>query len=313
MRLSRLIATLLLALGVVAIWPASASGVTAAGHSAVSAATPTPPTTLGAPIIADLNGDGSQDKATLGQIGTTTTCTVTVQNGLPGGGFGPAKVHRYTSAEHNAPFCPNLGAAIKLGSEKRPDLVTGFSFGFEDVVALHEFRPSGVFRGVEQPDVMVAVDFRGNGHADLMESTNQGQELATLTNTPAGTLVRALSLCQQDGLGPQYALADFDGNGGQTVALSHVCPTEQPSVEVLVFGAGGFRTLTGSCNDAVHYTVFVINGIDIGLITTKPGAPTTIRYFHNDGAGHFTQVTGPGSGPVVPIQPPSMGNPCGSD
>jgi len=300
-------------MGVVAIWPASASGVTAGDHSAVDAATSTPPTTLSAPIFADLNGDGVRDKATLGQIGTTTTCTVTVQNGLAGGGFGPATVHRYTSAEHNAPFCPNLGAAIKLGSEKRPDLVTGFNFGFEDIVALHQFKPSAVFQGVEQPDVMVAVDFTGNGHADLMESSNQGRTLATFTNTAAGTLVRGISFCQEDGLGPQYALADFAGNGGQTVVLSHVCPTEQPSVEVLVFGAGGIQTLTGSCNDAVHYTVFVINAINIGVITTKPNTPTTIRYFQNDGAGHFTQVTGPGSGPVVPIQPPSMGNPCGSD
>ncbi|HEY3606177.1 MAG TPA: hypothetical protein VGL06_01690, partial [Pseudonocardiaceae bacterium] len=114
-----------MALGVAAIWPASASGVTAAGHSARSAATPIPPTTLGAPIIADLNGDGLPDRATLGQLGTTNTCTVTVQDGLAAGGFGPAKVHRYTSAEKSGPFCPNLGAAIKLGSDRRPALVTG--------------------------------------------------------------------------------------------------------------------------------------------------------------------------------------------
>jgi len=297
-----------MALGVVAIWPGSAG-----------AATSTSPTTLSAPIIADFNGDGLLDSATLGQIGTTTTCTVTVQYGLAGGGYGPAYVHSYLSAEQNAPFCPNLGAALGLGSDTKPDLVTGFSFGFEDIVALHQFQPSAVFRGVEQPDLMVAADFNGDGRTDLMESTNQGQELATFTNTAAGTLVRSISVCQESGFGPQYALADFNSDGGQDILLSQVCPRQQPSVAVTVlFGNGGRQLLTGSCNNAVNYTVFVIdldgNGVpDVGLITTKPNTPTTTRYFHDDGAGHFTQATGPGSGPVVPIQPPSMGNPCGSD
>jgi hypothetical protein len=85
-------------------------------------------------------------------------CTVTVQDGLPGGGFGPAVVHTYMSAEKGGPFCPNIGSAIKLGKEKLPDLATGFSFGFEDIVVLHKFKPSAVFTGVEQPDFMPGLD-----------------------------------------------------------------------------------------------------------------------------------------------------------
>jgi hypothetical protein len=306
MRLFRLLAIFMVTLGVVSIWPTSAS----AGGP--------PPTALSAPILADLNGDGLRDKAVLGQIGTTTTCTVTVQDGVAGGGFGPPKVHRYTSVE-SFPPCPDKGTAIKLGNDKRPDLVTGFNFGFTDIVALHQFQPSAVFTGVEQPDLMVAADFTGDGRDDLLEYTNEGSGLVTFTNTPAGTLVRgAISVCEEAGLGPQYALADLNGDGGQDILLSQVCPRAQPSVmAVVLFGNGGRQILTSSCDDTLHYTVFVIdldrNGVpDVGVITTKTNTPSTIRYFQNDGAGHFTEVTGPGSGPVQPSQPPSMGNPCGT-
>jgi hypothetical protein len=86
---------------------------------------------------------------------------------------------------------------------------------------------------------------------------------------------------------------------------------------VVLFGNGGRQILASSCDDTIHYTVFTIdldrNGVpDVGVITTKSNTPTTIRYFQNDAAGHFTEVTGPGSGPVQPTQPPSMGNPCGT-
>jgi hypothetical protein len=140
MRLFRLLAIFMLTLGVVAIWPTSAS----------SAGSVAPFATVHAPIFADLNGDGLRDKATLGQVGTTDICTVTVQDGLAGGGFGPPKVHRYKSVENTFPLCPDVGTAIKLGNHNRPDLVTGFNFGFTDIVALHQSKPSAVFTGVEQ-------------------------------------------------------------------------------------------------------------------------------------------------------------------
>lgn len=290
-----------LAVGALALLPGA--GVAAVTTPAATA-TPTP-TALSAPIYADFNGDHLRDKAILGQIGTTTTCTVSVQNGLPGGGFGPAKVHTYTTAEHEPPFCPDRGTALKLGNDKRPDLVTGFNFGFTDIVALHQFQPVAVFTGVEQPDTMTAADFTGDGRDDLLEFTNEGSGLAIFDNTPQGTLVPGPAVCQQGS--PQYALADFNNDGGQDILLSHLCFVHTFTDEaVVLFGNGGQQVLTSTCDFSVRFTVFVVDvnrdGIpDAGVITTKPGAPTTIRYFQNDGTGHFTEVAGPGSTPPATV------------
>ena len=32
---------------------------------------------------------------------------------------------------------------------------------------------------------------------------------------------------------------------------------------------------------------------DAGVIETSTAGTTVVKYFHNDGTGHFTQVTGP--------------------
>jgi hypothetical protein len=281
------------------------AGVAASGAVAIL---PTAATadTAGPQIIADLNGDGLLDHATLGPVGTTNKCTVTVQDGLPGGGFGPATVHTYTSAKNTGPFCPNIGTAIKLGNEKRPDLATGFSFGYRDIVVLHKFKPSAVFTGIEQPDFLRTADFNGDGRQDLLEYTNQGSGLATFNGTAAGTLVPgAINVCQT-GPSPQYALADFNGDGGQDILLSEICPFSRiPKQAVVLFGNGqASQVLASSADFHVQYTVFVIdldgNTVpDVGLITTQTGGATTIRYFHNDGIGVFTEVSGPGSGPVA--------------
>lgn len=114
-----------------------------------------------------------------------------------------------------------------------------------------------------------------------------------------------ISACQT-GINPQYALADFNGDGGQDILLSETCPFSRTPVQaVVLFGNGqAEQVLASSSSTMVHYTVFVIdldgNQVpDVGLITTQTNVATTIRYFHNDGTGAFTEVAGPGSGPVA--------------
>jgi hypothetical protein len=256
---------------------------------------------VGQTITADLNGDGVPDHATLGQVGTTNSCTVTVQHGIAAGGFGSAHVHTYTSPEALSPFCPDIGVAVKLGSHKKFDLVTGFSFGGQDVLVLHKFQPAGTYSGLVEPSFFRTADLNGDGRQDIIEGSSQVSGLRTFLNSSTATLTAGpIGECVQfHGSGPQYVLADFNGDGGQDMLLSSFCIQQNPAVRAeVLFGNGQTKTILDSTNDStVSYVVFQIdldyNGIpDAGVIQTAAGV-TTVRYFHNNGAGAFTEVAGP--------------------
>lgn len=252
-------------------------------------------------ITADLNNDGIPDHATLGQAGTTNTCTVTVQLGTAAGTFGPPKVHSYTSMETVAPFCPNVGAAVKLGTDRRPDLVTGFTFGSHDLMVLHAFQATAIFPGITQPDFIRTADLNADGRPDIIEGSSQEEELATFTNNADGTITPGnISTCAfSSGNGPQYVLADFDGDGGQDILLSDVCPTAQfPVTAEVLFGDGrGPATLEAQPTTAIQFTVFAIDinydGIpDAGVFMNNAGV-TSVTFYRNDGLGHFTPAPAP--------------------
>jgi len=261
--------------------------------------------TPGPTIFADMNNDGIPDQVSFAQVGgpQSTTCSVTVSFGLPGGGFGAPHVHDYTSAERQAPFCPDLAVAMKLGNDKRPDLVTGFSFGGQDLVALHDFTPSAVFIGINQPNWLRTADLNGDGRPDLIEASMQSEFLVTKLNTAAGTLVPGPFSACVDVHGterPQYALADFNGDGGQDMLLSTDCPNDPvPQKAEVLFGNGQATAVLDMSTDfSANWTVFSIDldhdGIpDAGVIETSSAGVTVVKYFHNDGTGHFTQVAGP--------------------
>jgi hypothetical protein len=267
------------------------------GHGAFSPMTGAPSQV----ITADLNNDGIPDQATLGQVGATTTCTVTVRPGTASGTFGPPRVHSYTTLESLAPFCPNIGAAVKLGTDRRPDLVTGFSFGFRDLMVVHAFTATAIFPGIVQPDFIRAADLNADGRPDIIEGGSQEEELATFTNNVDGTITPgAIDTCAfQHGNGPQYVLADFNGDGGQDIFLSDVCPTAQFPVQAQVFfGNGQAPTiLEAQSTTATQFTVFALdldyNGVPDAGIVEITGGVTTVRFLHNDGLGHFTATSAP--------------------
>jgi hypothetical protein len=264
---------------------------------------------LGGIITADMNNDGIPDQVQLGDIGglLSTTCTVTVALGKPGGGFGTPKVHTYTSAETSGPFCPDQGVAMKFGNEKKPDLVTALSFGFRDLIVLHNFQPTAVFIGVTQPSWLRTADLNGDGHQDLIEWSDQVTELTTFINTPQRTLVRGpfavetLRSGATGGFGPQYVLADFNGDGGQDMLLSvnNQSSFAAPISAEVFFGNGQAPTVLASTSDfRATWTVFSIDlnfdGIpDAGVIEKSGTGVTTLQYFLNDGAGNFTAVATP--------------------
>jgi hypothetical protein len=259
---------------------------------------------LGGVITADMNNDGITDHVQLGDVGgpTSATCSVTVSLGKPDGTFGKPTVHTYTSAEALSPFCPDQGVAIKLGNDRRPDLVTSISFGFRDLIVLHAFQPTAIFNGVVQPSWLRTADLNGDGRQDLIEWSDQVTELSTFINTPLGTLVpgpfgvSTLSSGGTGGFGPQYVLADFNGDGGQDMLLSvnNQMSFAAPISAEVFFGNGQAPVVLASTGDfRATWTVFSIdldfNGVpDAGVIEKSGTGVTTVQYFHNDGTGHFT-------------------------
>ena len=263
---------------------------------------------LGGVIVADMNNDGILDHVQLGRVGgpTSTTCTVTVNFGLPGGGFGPPQVHTYTTIDSTG-MCPDLGVAMKLGDEKRPDLVTAASFGFRDLIVLHRFEPVAKFSGVIQPTWLRTADLNGDGRQDLIEWSDQESDLNTLINTKQRTLVQGpinvvtlRSGAAPGSFGPQYVLADFNGDGGQDMLISvnFQLSQTQPIFAAVYFGNGQASQILDSTTDFLaKWTVFSIDlnhdGIpDAGVIETDRTGVTVVKYYLNDGQGHFTQLAG---------------------
>jgi hypothetical protein len=252
---------------------------------------------VGQTITADLNNDGLPDHATLGQIGTTSTCTVTVALGTAPATFGTPKVHQYTSLETTAPLCPNVGAAVKLGTDKRPDLVTGFSFGFQDLMVLHKYQPTAIYHGLTQPDFIRSADVDGDGHADIIEGSDQLTSIEVLHSNADGTIGTAtVGACASH---PQYVLGDFNGDHGQDILLSDICPPDRTSVRAeVLFGNGAPAvTLASSTDPSTKYVVFSIDlnydGIPDAGVVQIAGGVTTVLYFLNNGAGVFTPIPSP--------------------
>lgn len=255
-------------------------------------------TPQGDTVTADLNNDGIPDLATLGQVGDSRTCTVTVRQGTASGAFGTPVVHRYRSLEQQAPFCPDLAVAMRLGRDRKPDLVTAFRFGGNDLVVLHGFRATRIMHGITQPDWIRTAALTADGRSDLIEGGSQTETLATYLNNRNGTLSPGpISTCAfQSETGPQYVLADFNTDGGQDILLARDCPTATPPEQATVFFGNGQApvTLATSQDDTARFTVFSLDlnydGIpDAGVIETDNGV-TTVRYFLDDGHGGFTAI-----------------------
>jgi hypothetical protein len=284
----------LIALGITLTMSATAS----AGGTAPKVI---PAGSVGEPIIADFNGDGIPDEAILGQVGNTNQCTVTVLQGQPDGSFVAQPPHTYTSLERFAPFCPDSGAAVKLGGHRRFDLVTGFSQGESDFMILTNFQAVSIMPGILQPSFIRAGAIDAAGRQDIIAGTNQTNQVRTFVNTAQGTLTPGVRVCT-DVIGssiPRYTFADFNGDHGQDLLIATRCPdAPNPAAVQVVFGNGQApTTLISSPDPATRYVPFLIDinldGVpDVGVVATANGT-TTAAYFLNDGHGNFTQITLP--------------------
>jgi hypothetical protein len=250
----------------------------------------------GQAFLGDLNNDGRADRVTLGPVGTSSTCTLTVEYRRANGAFRPAVTHTYTSPVTHAPYCPNMGEVVNLGGNRVAEIVaanfSSYSPG-RDLLVLRRFQPVAQFEGISFPSTLRKVDFNGDGLEDVWQSSDQVVQLKSWLNTPAGTLVPGpIDVCSSAPI-PQHAFADFDGDGGQDMLLSRRCEFSYTTAE-LHFGGGGAPVVFGrSPYTSTTYEVFVTDldndqVPDVGVIE-RTGGTVTVRHFRNDGTGSFTE------------------------
>jgi hypothetical protein len=240
------------------------------------------------PIVADLDGDGHPDRATL--IRAADPCVVSVEPGDGSGGYGPAVPHQYQLPEYDEPGpCPDLGAALDLAGDGSVELVVGFSeppnveYG---LVVLRDFQPVATLPGLWEADEIGTAHFNGDDLLDLYVHDYWGGFI-TLLNTPTGDLeLGPMRLSRKD---PSIDLADFNGNGAMDVAIAYVDDTFGRGVAVVLDDGSVVELLSGDAIDYHRWDVEVLdaNGdgrLDLRTVASWDGTVTT---FIGDGTGGF--------------------------
>jgi hypothetical protein len=243
----------------------------------------------GEPLVGDVNGDGADDRATLGQ--GTTGCRVVVELGDGAGGFGAPVGYEYASPG-GGPWCPDMGVIVDLGGDGVSELVLAWFDGRppgvdDDLIVLRDYTPVGGFRAIEQPSGIGTADFDGDGLVDVYEYTDQGDGFQTYLNTPTGELVPGplqLFAYVQD-----YVLADFDGDGAIDLAASYV-EGGDPYMGVAVVLDDGTHVQLESEESWLGWGMEVLdaNGdghLDVETINHETGAT---RVFYGAGDGTFS-------------------------
>ena len=146
----------------------------------------------GAPVLADLNGDGIPDLI----VANTGGNNVLVYPGLPGGGFGPA-----LNDGNGFPTGTNPVAVIVANLNGRPDLIVA-NEGSNDVSILLNEPDGNSFTFVPGPRLSVGQgpvgllygDFYGNGTDDLVVSDSGSNNLMVLPSLGQ----RILQRCRPD-------------------------------------------------------------------------------------------------------------------
>ncbi|MBC6448887.1 FG-GAP repeat domain-containing protein [Actinokineospora xionganensis] len=254
------------------------------------------------PFFADFNQDGRQDRAILGRVGTTTTCTVSVETMKPDGTYRAPKTRSFTSPATRLPYCPDMGEAVDLDSDGELEIVTAWFSGTtyaDKMLVLRHFKPAGIYQGIGYPSTLRKIDFDGDGREDIWQSSDQSGRLRAFRNDGSGGLVSGpFDACSAAPV-PQHVFADFNGDGGQDMLLSRTCfYGGGPVINAeIYFGSGGAQAvLVNSTDSHREYKVFLTDlgadGIpDAGVVEQDfSGTVFATYYFRNDGTGVFTEV-----------------------
>lgn len=206
--------------GALAVPALAAAGVV--GLAAPAGADPT-----GELLPGDLTQDGILDRVTLGE--GVVGCAVTVEPGLPGGGYGPAEVHDYELPD-SGEYCPDVGAVVDLAGDGVNDLVVGW-YGSNpccfDLLALTDYEVVAGYYTYVDFGPIVATDLDADGLVDVYRINGNDEGFTSLLNTPSGELV--LGPMQSNCSSARHYLGDFDENGKADLVVSYYYSGPVPS------------------------------------------------------------------------------------
>lgn len=252
-------------------------------------------------FFADFNGDGREDRASLGQVGALNKCSVAIETRKPDGSYRAPKIRYYTSPATRQPYCPNMAEAVDLDGDRELEIVTAWFSGTtypDKMLVLRQFQPAGLHQGIGYPSTLRKVDFDGDGREDIWQSSDQSARLRAYRNDGSGGLVSGpFDVCSSVSI-PQHAFADFNGDGGQDMLVSRTCSFGAGPVTnaEVYFGDGSTPAVLADSDGQFRYEVFVTDlgadGIpDVRVVerNSSDGSVAT-RHFRNDGTGVFTEV-----------------------
>ncbi|MEW6278092.1 MAG: FG-GAP-like repeat-containing protein, partial [Candidatus Eremiobacterota bacterium] len=239
--------------------------------------------------VADFNGDGRIDAATVNATGT-----VSVLLGDGAGGLAPAAGSPFFAVGAQ---CVSI-AVGDLNGDSRPDVATSNVNGSNTVNsvsvllgdgtgALAPAAGSPIAVGGIRPVAVATADFNGDGRTDLVTANQNSRDASvllgdgmggfTVNRTPAGDSPRAV------------AAGDFDGDGRTDLATANF---NSNNVSVLPGdGAGGFGAVTLGARP-LSVALADLNGDGRTDAAIANFNDSTVSVLLSDGAGGFNAAAG---------------------
>ena len=254
----------------------------------------------GAPVLADLNGDGIPDLIVV----NTGANNVLVYPGLPGGGFGPALNNGNGFSTGTNPV-----AVVVANLNGRPDLIVA-NEGSNDVSILLTEPQGNSFTFVPGPRINVGQgpvgllygDVYGNGTDDLVVSDSGSNNLMVLPSLGNGFFDDAnptiIALDQSPG---QIFAGSFGSASGLDIVALDPGKSEVTLISGLSTGSPATQDFpSGGLDPVVAFTVTGLNGFDDlvvannadGRVALLTGGPQGLTLAHVDDSLDLLNPTG---------------------